>query len=87
MSQLFDLLYKPESNVCDGQITCIDGGFPGSDRHVGCVSHQCGPLHDALSLPIHLHGQLSVRQHPQTTDHNYGTQTRLFWAAHLWEVS
>lgn len=53
-------------------MTCIDGGFPGSDRHVGGVGHQCSSLHDALSLPIHLHGQLSVRQHCQNAEQNSG---------------
>lgn len=49
-----------------GTVTCIDGGFSGSYRHVGGVGHQRCSLHDALYLPIHLHGQLLVKPHCQS---------------------
>lgn len=33
-------------------ITCINGSFTSSDRHVGCVSHQCCSLHHRLFTSI-----------------------------------
>lgn len=42
----------------DFDFTGINGGFSGSHRHVRSVGHQCCSLHNALHLPIHLHGQL-----------------------------
>lgn len=38
--------------------TCVDGGFSGGHRHVGRVGDQGRSLHDALRLPVHLHGEL-----------------------------
>lgn len=46
-------------------VTCVDGGFSGSYGHVGGVGHQRCSLHDALRLSIHLHRQLSPKQHCQ----------------------
>lgn len=50
-----------------GAVTCVDGGFSGSYRHVGGVGHQRCSLHDALRLPVHLHGQLLARQQCQSS--------------------
>lgn len=34
------------------RLTCVDGGFSSSDRHVGGVGYQCCTFHDRFGDPI-----------------------------------